>query len=82
MRYYATKRIDDLLHLVCIKCPYQVVVTSFDQKDGNTRMQAAKAINDHAASSHPLYRFWNSDTKHRELRKFRVLNPKEYGLES
>jgi hypothetical protein len=75
MRYYATKRIDDLLHLVCIKCPYQVAVTSFDQKYGNTKMQAAKAINDHALSSHPVYRFWNSDTKHRELRKFRVFDP-------
>jgi hypothetical protein len=36
----------------CVQCEYRVTTLDFQSKDGNTRTQAATAVNEHAVSVH------------------------------
>jgi len=51
-RNYTTKRIEGGIAFKCEQCEYRVTTLDFQSKDGNTRTQAATAVNEHAVSVH------------------------------
>jgi hypothetical protein len=51
-RNYTTKRIVGGMAFKCEQCEYRVTTLDFQSKDGNTRTQAATAVNQHAVLVH------------------------------
>jgi hypothetical protein len=51
-RRFTTKPIKGDIAFKCVQCEYSVTTLDFRSKDGNTRTQAATAINEHAVSVH------------------------------
>ena len=51
-RNYTTKRIEGGMAFKCEQCEYRVTTLDFQSKDGNTRTQAATAVNEHAVLVH------------------------------
>ena len=47
-RRYTTKPIKGGIAFKCVQCEYSVTTLDFQNKDGNTRTQAATAVNEHA----------------------------------
>jgi hypothetical protein len=60
---YYTTNMSIILYFVWIKCPYQVAVSTVDQKYGDTGTQAAAATNQRAASCHQACGLTNSGRK-------------------
>ena len=51
-RRYTTKPIKRGIAFKCVQCEYSVTTLDFQSKDGNTRTQAATAVNEHSVSVH------------------------------
>jgi hypothetical protein len=51
-RNYTTQRIEGGMAFKCAQCEYRVTTLDFQSKDGNTRTQAATAVNEHAVLVH------------------------------
>jgi len=51
-RRYTTKPIKGGIAFKSVQCEYSVTALDFQSKDGNTRTQAATAVNEHAVSVH------------------------------
>ena len=52
-RLYTIGRIKGGMKFTCTRCAHHVSTLDFDPRDGNLRTQAATAINEHAAKTHP-----------------------------
>jgi hypothetical protein len=53
VKAYRIERIKSGMKFTCTHCAHSVTTLDFDAKVGNVRTQAATAINDHAAKTHP-----------------------------
>ena len=49
-RHYTTKPIKGGIAFKCVQCEFSATTLDFHSKDGNTRTQAATAVNEHAVS--------------------------------
>ena len=58
-RRYTTKPIKGGIAFKCVQCEYSVTTLDFQSKDGNTRTQAATAVNEHAVSVHRNSRWFH-----------------------
>ena len=52
VRYYSIKTINDCITFTCGLCSFSVTVLDFDSLNGSRRTQAARAVNEHAATAH------------------------------
>jgi hypothetical protein len=53
VRYYTTEPMNGGITFKCVSCGHSVSTLDFNNADGNRRTQAAKAMNQHSAESHP-----------------------------
>jgi hypothetical protein len=65
--HYTINRIKEGIQFRCIRCEYSVSTLDFDDRDGNLRTQAARAINRHAAEVHDQPTMYSSLDPYRSI---------------
>ena len=68
VKAYRIERTKSGMKFTCMHCAHSVSTLDFDARAGNLRTQAATAINDHAAKSHPEPPTINYDSQQRSWR--------------
>jgi len=53
VKAYRIERIKSGMKFTCTRCTHSVSTLDFNPKAGNLRTQAATAINEHSAKTHP-----------------------------